>query len=192
MIIRSCLMMTILITVAAVLLTVVMAKRRRSRWGPNDKNIPFLSNLNVGAPLDGIVVKGTTLAASDRSYRLLSFTTQWAMRGHTASEGPIMVGYAHNDYSVTEIKEALEAEAAMATGDKVANEQANRLVRLVGTFQGALTDEVLNDGKPIRTRLNWAIPLGGNVAVFAYNRSGATLTTGSVIVNSGKARIRFT
>ncbi len=103
-----------------------------------------------------------------------------------------MVGYAHNDYSVTEIKEALESEAAMATGNKVANEQANRLVRLVGIMPIDSEDGVLNDGRPIRTRLNWAIPLGGNVATFAYNRSGGTLTTGLVTTISGKARVRFT
>ncbi len=185
-------MTTLLILAAAGLLSLTMAKKRGRRWGPNDRNIPFLSNLAALAVTDATVVKGTTLAASDRSYRILSFRTLWAKRGGTAGEGPIMVGYAHNDYTVAEIKEALEAEAAMATGDKIANEQANRLVRLVGVFPGIDGDETLNDGKPITTKLNWAIPLGGNVATFIYNRSGGTLTTGMVTTISGKARIRFT
>ncbi len=185
-------MMSYIIAVVAGLVLITMAKKRGRRWGPNDKNIPFLSNLAALAVTDATVVKGTTLAASDRSYRILSFKTMWGKRGGTAGEGPIMVGYAHNDYTVGEIKGALEAEAAMATGDKVANEQANRLVRLVGIFPGADGDEVLNDGRPITTKLNWAIPLGGNVATFIYNRSGGTLTTGMVTTISGKARIRFT
>ena len=185
-------MSTILFLAMILIMLPAMAKGRRRRWGPNDKNIPFLSNLAILAAIDAAVVKGTTLAASDRSYRILSFKTNWGWRGATPGEGPVMVGYAHNDYTVTEIKESLEAEAAMATGDKVANEQANRLVRLVGTMDFITEDGVLNDGRPITTKLNWAIPNGGNVAVFVYNRSGGTLTTGAVSTISGKARIRFT
>ncbi len=170
-----------------------MAKRRpRRRWGANDANVSWLTSLALSTLLDQIVVKGTTLTASDRSYRLLSMRTTWGMRGGTAGEGPILVGYAHSDYTVTEIKEAVEAEGAMVTNDKIAQEQANRLVRVVGTFPGITEDEVLNDGRPIRTKLNWAIPLGGNVDVFAYNRSGATLTTGKVLVPNGYARVVFT
>ncbi len=185
-------MIAIIILAMILIMLPAMAKGRRRRWGPNDKNIPFLSNLALLAVTDATVVKGTTLAASDRSYRILSFNTLWGWRGATPGEGPVMVGYAHNDYTVAEIKEALEAEAAMATGDKVANEQASRLVRLVGIMTFDSEDGSLNDGRPIRTKLNWAIPTGGNVATFAYNRSGGTLTTGAVTTISGKARIKFT
>ena len=177
-----------------IVITIGMARhgRRRRRWTADDKNIPFLANTSVGAAIDAAVVVGSTLAASDRSYRILSFRTNWGWRGATPGEGPVFVGYAHADYSVTEVKEALEAEAAMVTNNKVANEQAARLVRLVGSMDFASEDGVLNDGRPITTKLNWAIPLGGNVNTFAYNRSGGTLTTGAVTTLSGKARIRFT
>ncbi len=182
----------ILILVALIAMLAMARARPRRRWGPNDRNIPFISNLALLTTLDQVVINGTILTASDRSYRILSMKTVWGIRGLTNLEGPIFVGYAHADYSVAEIKEALEAEGAMVTNDKIANEQANRLVRLVGAFSGLATDEVLNDGKPISTRLNWAIPLGGNIAVFAYNRSGATLTTGAAVTTNGKARLRFT
>ncbi len=184
-------MLEILVVMA--IAVIFAAKRpRRRRWTGNDRMVPWTTNTALLALLDAIVVKGTTVGTSDRSFRLLSYNTMWGLRGQTPGEGPIVVGYAHDDYSVTEIKEALEAEATMTTANKVAGEQANRLVRKVGTFPGADEDEVLNDGKPIRTRLNWAIPLGSNISVFAWNRSGATLTTGAVLSCQGDARVRFT
>ncbi len=105
------------------------------------------------------------------------------MVGLTAGDGPIIVGYAHSDFSVTEIKEAIEASASISVGDQVAQERANRKVRLVGQ----LTDlvEELNDGKPVKTKLNWLIPIGKEVNIFAYNDGAALLTTGAVVSCSG-------
>ncbi len=180
--------------ILGLLMVVLMAKRgrRRRRWTANDRMVPWLTNSALGTLADATVIASSTLAASDRSYRILSMKTLWGWRGATAGEGPVVVGYAHADYSVTEIKEALEAEGTMTTNDKIAAEQANRLVRKVGQMSFDSQDGVLNDGKPILTRLNWAIPLGGNVNLFTWNRSGGTLTTGAVTTASGEARIRFT
>jgi len=96
-----------------------------------------------------------------------------------------MIGYAFSDYTVAEVKECLESQASIAPGGKIENERANRLVRIVGAFPGAAADEVLNDGKPIKTRLNWSIPIGDSVDIFAYNEGGSTLTTGGLIEADG-------
>ncbi len=103
----------------------------------------------------------------------------WSIEGLVATEGPITVGLAHDDYTVTEIKEALEAAAAIDPGDKIAQEQANRLVRVVGTLGQAT--EALNNGEPISTKLNWLIGVGHAINMFAFNESTAALTTGSTI-----------
>ena len=109
----------------------------------------------------------------------------------TADQGPILFGYAHSDYSVTEIKEAIEAAAAISVGDKVAQEKANRLVRLVGSFQPDDTGEqVFNDGKQVSTKLNWLIPIGKAVNMFAYNDDTTDLTTGGRVTSSGEMWIR--
>ncbi len=105
----------------------------------------------------------------------------WAWTNPTATEGPLTVGYAHSDYSVTEIKECLEAVAAIDAGNKIANEQANRLIRIVGVLRSPVGGSFLNDGKPIKTRLNWLITPGDTVNVFAFNENTAALSTGSVL-----------
>lgn len=108
------------------------------------------------------------------------------MRNHTGSEGPVTVGFAHGDYTVAEIKEALEANAGLSDSDQVAIEQARRKVRVAGHFTGLSTDEVLNDGKMLRTRLNFRLGDSDELAIWAYNQNGAALTTGSVVECMGK------
>ncbi len=115
-----------------------------------------------------------------------SIVATWALRELTASanDGPIMVGLAHSDYSVAEIEEVIENVASWSVGDKIAQERAKRLVRVVGifdfsgtaggTFGGA---SVLNDGKPIKTKLNWRLITGQTMALWAYNLGSSTLAT---------------
>ncbi len=117
------------------------------------------------------------------SYRAMSVKATWSLTGLTAGEGPITVGFAHDDYTVTEIKEALEAAASIDPGDKIAQEQADRLVRIVGTLSEANSE--LNEGKPIKTRLNWLIGVGHSINMFAYNESPSALTTGAVLHSQG-------
>ncbi len=119
-------------------------------------------------------------AASTSQYRAISVKATWTIRALTGNEGPVTVGYAHSDYTVVEIKEALEASLSISPGDKVAQERTNRLVRIVGTF-GDADQAVLNDGRPIKTRLNWLITIGQSVNMFAFNDSGSALTTGSSV-----------
>ncbi len=137
------------------------------------------------AAVSGVVVTAGSTGAADGAYRVKSATYVWSKKNATGAEGPITVGYAHSDYSVTEIKECIEAQASINVGNKVAQEQANRLVRIIGQFPGASTEETLNDGRPIHTKLNWLIPIGMQLNIFAYNDSGATLTTGMLIDGTG-------
>lgn len=158
-----------------------MAKKGRGKRRFNLRRVRTTPSLALGTLGANIAITGALTGAADGQYRIMSAKQTWSMDDHTAAEGPIMVGYAHSDYSVTEIKEALEAAASISLGNKVAQEQANRLVRLVGVLGGEVDSEALNDGKPITTKLNWAIPIGQNVNIFAYNDGLAALSTGSVV-----------
>ncbi len=146
--------------------------------------------LVLGTLANNIVVVAGVTGAADGQYRATSISTLWGMSGATAGEGPIIVGYAHSDYTVTEIKEALESNASISIGLKVEQERANRLVRVVGTFANDGTEESLNDGKFIKTKLNWAMSIGKFINIFAYNDSGATLTTGQVVKTQGKLWVK--
>ena len=69
--------------------------------------------------------------------------------------------------------------------DIVANERIRRPVRRVGAFPGGNSGEALNDGRMIRTPMKFALSDGLNIDVWAINRGGATLTTGSIVEFSG-------
>lgn len=182
-------MLEILVVVIAML---VMARNpRRRKWTADMKAVPFTEGTALLTLATVTVITATTLPVSDNEYRVLGVRNLWSIRGFTPSEGPIVVGYAHGDYSVSEIKQSIEAETMMTRGDKIAAEQGNRLVRRVGMFAGNIEDETINDGKPIYTRLNWVIPVGKTLNAWAYNQSGASLTTGSVLIQNGKATIKW-
>ncbi len=136
---------------------------------------PAIALVTLGS---GIVIAANVTPAAVSTYRCVSIKGQWALSALTAGEGPISVGYAHSDYSVTEIKEAIDAGAAIDQGDKLEQEKANRLVRRVGTFP-AIQGAVLNDGKPIATKLNWLMTIGDSVNLWAQNESTGALTTGA-------------
>ncbi len=127
-----------------------------------------------------VAIQGGTSTAP---MRIVSVNSTWQISALTADEGPLTVGYAHPDYSVTEIKECLGSQAAIDLGDKVAQERANRLIRIVGTIDSE--DERLNDGLPVKTRLNWLLPAGQTPNVFVWNEQTGALTTGSSLKLSG-------
>ncbi len=128
------------------------------------------------------LVTGLT-AAADGAYRAVSVKGIHSILLLTAGEGPITVGFAHSDYTVTEIKEAIESALSISVGDKVAQEKANRLVRVIGEISAA--EPMLNEGMPVKTRLNWLIPIGKFVNLFAYNNNSGALTTGAIQNFSG-------
>ncbi len=130
------------------------------------------------------VLTSALVGTSDAQYRLIASRLSWSQLGLTAAEGPITVGYAFGDYTVAEIKECIEIGASISTGDKIAQEKANRWVRIVGTFE-ADAQSVLNNGNPIKTRLNWAVQIGSAVNIFAYNESAGALATGTIVNAQG-------
>ncbi len=83
------------------------------------------------------------------------------------------MGYAHSAYTVTQIKECLESTANIEQTNKIAQEQSQRLVRLVGAQHGT---QLINEGKPLKTKLNWLIGIGETVNMFIYNDNEATIT----------------
>ncbi len=161
----------------------LMAKHRKGGSGRRYslRRVSITPFVALGALVAGIAVKVGLTGTSDAQYRLITANMVWTLHNHTAGEGPISVGYAFGDYTVTEIKEALESATSISPGDKIAGEKASRWVRKIGQFSGQNASEVLNDGLPIKTRLNWPVQIGETVAAFAYNNDTNDLTTGSVV-----------
>ncbi len=172
-----------------------MAKRpsRMSRYvrGNIDESLA-LSTLAaktlVGAAFDESVREQARITSIEAVYGLIDWTAG-------AGDGPIIVGVAHSDYSDGEIEAVIEATGSWDIGDKVAQEVANRLVRIIGSFRSdtasTFAQFVMNDGRPVKTKLNWKFATGNSLKVFAYNAGTSALATGAVVSLNGHANIFY-
>ncbi len=125
---------------------------------------------------------------------LTSLVATWAMQEFTpiAGVGPITVGIAHSDYTDVEIEQFIENTGSWNPASKVQSKEiGSRLIRKVGTFfprgTGASNQpDPLNDGRPIKTKLNWTLITGSTLKVWAYNEgSGAIATTVPIVSLQG-------
>ncbi len=125
----------------------------------------------------------TALAATVKERTLLSsVVATYALQGYTVTDnvGPIVCGLSHSDYSLIEIEEWIEqTTGAWDEGDKVAQEVSRRQIRRVGSFDPTLSIAavVLNDGKPVKTKLNWILNAGQTIAVWVYNQGSVSVGT---------------
>ncbi len=154
-----------------------MSKHKRSTR--NFAAIPVLSELSLGTLGDNIVLKDA-LTSLAQDFFTVSADLTWAIHGLTPTEGPIQFGLAHGDYTVTEIKEAIEA-APISQSDKIALERSRRQVRKVGLFRGEVANESFHDGAIKRVRTKMMLTEGQELAAWVYNTGGSALTTGSQV-----------
>ncbi len=161
------------------------ARRRRIARSRGFVAIPFEFELSLATLGDGIVTAGAILAANFlEDFYCISIDSYWSLRNADAGEGPLLVGFAHGDLTVTEIKEALEAE--MVEPDNIiAKERSRRPVRKSGKFRGLNTEEVLNLGVEIRTKLRFSVGSGHTLDAWLQNRSGAALAGGTTLAADG-------
>ncbi len=178
-----------MIELLLLLMMVLLAKRkpqRRRRY--RLRGVRITTELALGTLASDVAVVTSLTGNSDAQYRAISVSSTYSMVGITAGDGPITVGLAHSDYTVTEIKENMESAAAISPGLKIEQERTNRLVRVVGTLRpaGVGLGSFLNDGEPVKTRLNWLLPIGKSVNLFAFNEGTGALSTGAIVHMSGK------
>ncbi len=141
----------------------------------------------VGAVFDEVVNERTRITSIDATYSLANFTP-------IANAGPLIVGVAHSDYSDAEIEEWIESTGQWNEGDLVASREiGKRLIRQIGAFatpDDAADIVTLNDGKAIKTRLNWILLQGQTLRLWVYNSgSAAVATTAPSVTVNGKVNL---
>ncbi len=169
-----------------------MAKHTRGgRKGRSGyRYLPVDEILTVGNLTTKDVIANDYSATVDADTYMMSAKLMWGLEGATVGDGPMVVGLAHNSYTAAQIEEAIEASASWDQGDKIANEHRRRLIRTVGIFPLVAADEVLNDGRPIRTKLGFVCQIGTTLKTWAYNPSTGTIATGIVINATGGVNSR--
>jgi len=126
--------------------------------------------------------------------RCTSLKATYALQGFTpgSDDGPIMVGVAHSDYTTAEIEAWIELINSWDFGDLSQREVTERLIRKIGIFENptlSSASTTLNDGKPIRTRLNWLLREGQSLRLWAYNLGESILTSSPEVLAQGKANL---
>lgn len=158
--------------------------------GPIEQGLPLAT---LGSK---VLLSGTFAEVMVEAGRISSVQLSWSLHDFTdeAGDGPIYVGVAHSDYSDSEIEECVEVGAGgWDRGDKIAQERAKRLVRTIGVFRTdgavALDISTLNEGMPIKTKLNWQLNTGDTLKFWAYNSGQNSLATGSFVQIVGHANL---
>ncbi len=173
-----------------------MARRSTSRRRSfNLRKVRVASSLAVGALATLDVISADLTAAVTDPLRVVSVDCSYNIADLAAfiDDGQEF-GLAHSDYTDAEIEECIEAFNSIDLGNKIAQEQANRLVRTVGFFQagGVSTDSSLsfNNGRPMKTKLNWRLSIGDSIRIWIRNGSDTVYTTGSNLLVVGNAWVK--
>ncbi len=173
----------------------IMAKPRRARRSFL-RRVRVNAVLSVGALAALDVISGAITSAAADKLRFISLIGSWSWSDIGAViDDSMSFGVAHSDYTAQEIEECLEATGSIDLGDKLAMEKSNRLVREIGIFSNATNVAAVggssfNDGKPVKTRLNWLMSAGDTLQVWVRNASATVYTTGSEIVFSGNLWVK--
>ncbi len=134
-------------------------------------------------------ILGATDTVSERAF-LLSTEMVFAVREQTVGQGPLRLYWAHSDYSLAEIEEFIELQTGWKEADQVGQEVARRKIRLIGEFEGATADEVLNEGRIIKTPIKFIVNTGQGLNLVVYNDSGGTLAGGAIVEFKGHCWIK--
>ncbi len=128
-----------------------------------------------------VLISDTWDEVVDEKTLISSIVAAWTLDNLTSPQGPILFGVAHSDYSDAEIEEYIENTGSWNEGNKVSQEISKRQVRVIGTFVGTqlagAADVEINDGKPVKTKLNWVLTTGDTLKMWAYNLSASPLAT---------------
>ncbi len=176
------LMLEILVIVIVMLVSMARHGKGRRRNFSNYLR-GSIDHVLTMATLNTNTLVGSVLSQSviDKT-RISSVVLNWALSNFTPAQndGPILVGVAHSDYTDAEVESVIENSGSWDPGNLANQEIAQRLVRSVGVFdipEAATQSVALNDGKPIKTKLNWQLNEGDTLRVWAYNTGSTALAT---------------
>ncbi len=141
----------------------------------------------------GVLITTPFDETPEQDVLISSLVASYALDNLVAGQGPVEFGIAHSDYTQTEIAEVLDNANSWDQGNKVDQEIAKRLVRTIGIMvgiQGTGTNDVpFNEGKPVKTKLNWKLITGDTLQLWARNISASALTGAPILRAQGHANL---
>ena len=165
--------------------TTKYTKAQNIRYRKGYQAIPFSTSLVIGALGAGTVISADLLGGNFlEDMFILRIDGLWSMRGHTAGEGPLIVGYHHGALTVAQVAENLDANL-LEPDNIISREFARRPVRRTGVFAGANVGFVLNNGNFIQQKVKFSVGSGHAIKAFVRNQRSSALTSGTTIEVQG-------
>lgn len=174
-------MLEILVVMAVLAILMAKVRRRRGRSMAKYVKGQVEETLSLGTLAANTVVSDIFDETLIEAGIITSLVGTWDMDEwtETVGAGPIQVGLAHSDYTDAEILEWVTNTQSWDFADMIQQEVAKRRIRWVGTFAvpTALAVSTLNDGLPIKTKLNWRMRTGQSLRLWAFNQGSAAIAT---------------
>ncbi len=168
-----------------------MAKRGKSRR----RRRYLRGNIDLVMPLltlaDNDVLSQAVSGDVDERTFVSSIDVTVALREMNAADSPLVIGFAHSDYTAAEIEEFAENANSWSEGNLVDQEIAKRQIVILGTIASSADLQIaLNDGKLIKKKAKGMILLATQgIQFWVLNKSGNALTTGADLVVNGHANL---
>ncbi len=174
--------------------TTLSVAKKKGRRKFNLRRVRINTQTQCGALATQDLIAAAMINTSANKYRIITVKASysWVNIAAVADDG-MTFGLAHSSYTDAEIEECLEAVTSIDIGNKVAQEQANRLVREIGAIESVDVvsgSRVFNDGRLTSTKLNWLIGIGDTVQLWVRNASGTVWTTGSALFVNGSIWVK--
>ncbi len=173
-----------------------MANTRKGRKRPMGKYLKgnIDEDLALGTLAAGALVSDAWDEAAEERTLVSSIVASWTLDNLTGGQGPLLFGVAHGAYTDAQIEEVIENAGSWSPGDLISQEIAKRKVRVIGTFTpeeaAAVVDIEFNDGKPVKTKLNWVLQSDARIRMWVYNISGGALSgTAPILRANGHANL---
>ncbi len=173
-------------TVLVALVAILMARKggfpaRYMRGGVREQ-------LSLGTLASETLISTAFADSVTEQTRISSVVARYSISNLTpaSGDGPILVGLALSDYTDAEIEAFVENTEGWQEGSMVGQEVADRRIRRVGIFPSPTANNiatVLNDGKPIKTKMNWTLTTGQTIKLWCYNLGSSALASTDPSVN---------
>ncbi len=151
-------------------------KYRRYLRGNIDLSVDLgtlAANTLISGDVPGSVNERTLISSVVATHTLSAVTP-------ATDRGPCMIGVAHSDYTDAEIEAWVVNDGSWNEGNKVSQEIAKRKIRRIGIL-GLPNDPAdtfeLNDGKPVKTKLNWILLQGQTIKFWVRNEGSVAFAT---------------
>ncbi len=152
-----------------------------------------VTEMGGGIAIDDLIKDQITDDTADDNFIATSVDLTWTGQIEQAAEpdnvGPLLFGLAKSDYSDAEIEAWVENASGFTRANLIQQEISKRHIKHVGTFTfpslapsetaGKVTAQLVNDGMPVHTRLNWRILEGTSISLWVYNAGNTAVVTAS-------------